>query len=189
MVDTSQWNWNPPSRSTIESRYCYCITFLNVFFFIFIYLSYLEIIYSWLHNIRKPVLLTPNMDLYTLIPRTLVGVAYPAFASLKTVLSDAPESSVAWLRYWVVLGVFSVVELLLDPLINPLTYSFPTYLVLKCLFLVWCMAPVQWNGSDIIFNQVSFWCFKSRFYAWLNLFVLSMLSPITWIGLWPRKES
>ena len=94
------------------------------------------------------------MDLATLIPRTLVGVAYPAFASLKAVLSDSPESSVAWLRYWVVLGVFSVVELLLDPLINPLTYSFPTYLVIKCLFLVWCMAPVAWNGSDIIFNQV-----------------------------------
>ena len=100
------------------------------------------------------MLFTPNMDLFTLIPRTLVGVAYPAFASLKAVLSDSPESSVAWLRYWVVLGVFSVVELLLDPLVNPLTYSFPTYLVLKCLFLVWCMAPVTWNGSDIIFNQV-----------------------------------
>jgi len=102
------------------------------------------------------------MDLATLIPRTLVGVAYPAFASLKAVLSDSPESSVAWLRYWVVLGVFSVVELLLDPLINPLTYSFPTYLVIKCLFLVWCMAPVAWNGSDIIFNQVLFPLFKEH---------------------------
>merc|ERR1711892_705642 len=108
------------------------------------------------------VLFTPNMDLYTLIPRTLVGVAYPAFASLKAVLSGTPESSVAWLRYWVVLGVFSVVELLLDPLINPLTFSFPTYLVLKCLFLVWCMAPVEWNGSDIIFNQVLFPIFKEH---------------------------
>merc|ERR1712025_470811 len=111
---------------------------------------------------KLAVLFTPNMDLFTLIPRTLVGVAYPAFASLKAVLSDSPESSVAWLRYWVVLGVFSVVELLLDPLINPLTYSFPTYLVTKCLFLVWCMAPVAWNGSDIIFNQVLFPIFKEH---------------------------
>merc|ERR1712183_108983 len=114
------------------------------------------------HQKIEIVLFTPNMDLYTLIPRTLVGVAYPAFASLKAVLSDSPESSVAWLRYWVVLGVFSVVELLLDPLINPLTFSFPTYLVLKCLFLVWCMAPVEWNGSDIIFNQVLFPIFKEH---------------------------
>merc|ERR1711970_1278150 len=51
---------------------------------------------------------------------------------------------------------------LLDLLINPLTYSFPTYLVIKCLFLVWCMAPVSWNGSDIIFNQVLFPIFKEH---------------------------
>ena len=60
------------------------------------------------------------MDLYTLIPRTLVGVVYPAFMSLKSVLHGSPESAGAWLRYWVVLGVFSLVELLLDPVINPL---------------------------------------------------------------------
>ena len=94
------------------------------------------------------------MDLFTLVPRTLIGVAYPAFATLKAVLSECTESSVAWLRYWVVLGVFSVVELLLDPLINPLRLAFPSYLILKCLFLAWCMAPVEWNGSDVIFNNV-----------------------------------
>ena len=111
------------------------------------------------------------MDLFTLIPRTIVGVTYPAFASLKAVLSDSPESCGAWLRseiiimgsnlsltlsrYWVVLGVFSLVELLLDLAINPLAYSFPAYLILKCTFLAWCMAPVEWNGSDVIFNNVS----------------------------------
>merc|ERR1712154_646974 len=92
------------------------------------------------------------MDLYTLIPRTLVGVVYPAFASLKAVLSGSAEQSAAWLRYWVVLGVFSVLELLADPLINPLSYSFP----------VWCMAPAKWNGSDLLFNQVLFPLFKEH---------------------------
>ena len=58
-------------------------------------------------------------------------------------------------RYWVVLGVFSLVELLLDLAINPLAYSFPAYLILKCTFLAWCMAPAEWNGSDVIFNNVS----------------------------------
>ena len=38
------------------------------------------------------------MDLFTLIPRTIIGVTYPAFASLKAVLSDSPESCGAWLR-------------------------------------------------------------------------------------------
>ena len=58
-------------------------------------------------------------------------------------------------RYWVVLGVFSLVELMLDLLINPLPYSFPSYLIIKLAFLAWCMAPVEWNGSDVIFNNVS----------------------------------
>jgi len=102
------------------------------------------------------------MDLYTLVPRTLVGVVYPAFASLKAVLHGSPESAGAWLRYWVVLGVFSLIELLLDLVINPLSYSFPTYLVVKCLFLVWCMLPVSWNGSDLLFNQVLFPLFKQH---------------------------
>jgi len=129
------------------------------------------------------------MDLYTLVPRTLVGVVYPAFASLKAVLHGSPESAGAWLRYWVVLGVFSLVELILDPFVNPIrwvfqspthvrvdivhfklepipapsySYSFPTYLVVKCLFLVWCMLPVSWNGSDILFNQVLFPLFKEH---------------------------
>merc|ERR1712072_97382 len=110
---------------------------------------------------RKAGLKVP-MDLFTLIPRTIIGVTYPAFASLKAVLSDSPESCGAWLRYWVVLGVFSLVELLLDLLINPLRYSFPIYLILKCSFLAWCMAPVEWNGSDVIFNNILFPLFKQH---------------------------
>merc|ERR1712117_30052 len=102
------------------------------------------------------------MDLFALIPRTIVGVTYPAFASLKAVLSDSPESCGAWLRYWVVLGVFSLVELLLDLAINPLAYSFPAYLILKSAFLAWCMAPVEWNGSDVIFNNILFPLFKQH---------------------------
>lgn len=45
-----------------------------------------------------PVSDSVPMDLFTLIPRTIVGVTYPAFASLKAVLSDSPESCGAWLR-------------------------------------------------------------------------------------------
>merc|ERR1711874_963415 len=86
------------------------------------------------------------MDLFTLIPRTIIGVTYPAFASLKAVLSDSPESCGAWLRYWVVLGVFSLVELMLDLVI----------------FLAWCMAPVEWNGSDVIFNNILFPLFQQH---------------------------
>merc|ERR1712071_253947 len=140
------------------------------------------------HQKTEIVLFTPNMDLYTLIPRTLIGVAYPAFASLKAVLSDSPESSVAWLRYWVVLGVFSVVELLLDPLLNPLKYSFPTYLILKCLFLAWCMAPVEWNGSDIIFNNILFPIFKEHHEQIEEQAEIAKLNVMQKLGLCFKKE-
>ena len=57
----------------------------------------------------------------------------------------------AWLRYWVVLSAFSMLELVLDMMMAWM----PGYLIAKCVFLVWCMAPVQNNGSNIIFNMVS----------------------------------
>ena len=30
----------------------------------------------------------------------------------------------------------------------------PGYLLAKMAFLVWCMAPIPENGSNVIFNQV-----------------------------------
>lgn len=27
-------------------------------------------------------------------------------------------------------------------------------LSLQCVFLIWCMAPVTWNGSDILYKRV-----------------------------------
>ncbi|MEQ2202527.1 Receptor expression-enhancing protein 6, partial [Xenoophorus captivus] len=28
------------------------------------------------------------------------------------------------------------------------------YVCFQCLFLLWCMAPMSWNGSQIIYNKV-----------------------------------
>ena len=94
------------------------------------------------------------MDPYIWIPRTVIAVAYPAFSSLQAVLSDSSEAALDWMKYWVVLGVFSLLELMLDPLVDPLPFSYPTYVILKCIFLIWCMVPFDWNGSLIIFEQV-----------------------------------
>merc|ERR1711971_1338739 len=128
------------------------------------------------------------MDLFTLIPRTLIGVTYPAFASLKAVLSGSEENCGAWLRYWVVLGVFSVLELAADPLLNPLRGSFPAYLIIKCGFLAWCMAPVHWNGSDVIFNNILFPLFQEHHQ---NIEVNAEIAKITVmekLGLCFKKE-
>ena len=79
-----------------------------------------------------------------------VGFLYPAYKSLHAIMSDDREAGLAWMRYWVVLAVFSMVETIADPLLD----FFPGYLLGKCVFLVWCMAPTDKSGSNLVFTQV-----------------------------------
>uniref|UniRef100_A0A8B9Z384 Receptor expression-enhancing protein n=1 Tax=Buteo japonicus TaxID=224669 RepID=A0A8B9Z384_9AVES len=85
----------------------------------------------------------------------LIGFAYPAYVSIKAIESSSKEDDTMWLTYWVVYGVFSVAEFFSDIFL----YWFPFYYVGKCLFLVWCMAPVSWNGSQVIYQNVIRPCF------------------------------
>ncbi|TSL47692.1 Receptor expression-enhancing protein 5 [Bagarius yarrelli] len=73
----------------------------------------------------------------------LIGFAYPAYASNK-------EDDTQWLTYWVVYGIFSVAEFFSDIFL----FWFPFYYAGKCVFLLWCMAPVSWNGSQVIYTRV-----------------------------------
>lgn len=80
----------------------------------------------------------------------LIGFAYPAYASIKAIESNNKEDDTKWLTYWVVYGLFSVAEFFSDIFL----FWFPFYYAGKCLFLLWCMAPVSWNGSQIIYTRV-----------------------------------
>jgi len=82
--------------------------------------------------------------------RTVVGVAYPGYRSLKALLTEDKADDMLWLRYWVVLAAFTVLELGLDVVMS----WAPGYLLAKMAFLAWCMAPIHENGSNVIFNQV-----------------------------------
>ena len=70
--------------------------------------------------------------------------------SVLASLSEDPEDDLVWLRYWVVLALVSLLELVLDPLVDCLPF-----LLAKCAFLVWCMAPSPNNGASFVFTQVS----------------------------------
>uniref|UniRef100_A0A673LBW4 Receptor expression-enhancing protein n=1 Tax=Sinocyclocheilus rhinocerous TaxID=307959 RepID=A0A673LBW4_9TELE len=72
----------------------------------------------------------------------LIGFVYPAY------YSPDKEDDTQWLTYWVIYGFFSVGEFFSDIFLH----SFPFYHVCKCLFLLWCMAPVSWNGSQILYR-------------------------------------
>ncbi|XP_072544657.1 receptor expression-enhancing protein 5 [Salminus brasiliensis] len=79
----------------------------------------------------------------------LIGFAYPAYASIKAIESRNKEDDTQWLTYWVVYGLFSVAEFFSDLFL----FWFPFYYAGKCVFLLWCMAPVSWNGSQLIYSR------------------------------------
>jgi receptor expression-enhancing protein 5/6 len=57
---------------------------------------------------------------------------------------------IQWLTYWVVFSAFHVVEYFADFIAGWV----PFYWLSKVLFLVWCMAPLESNGSKIIYSSV-----------------------------------
>ncbi|XP_029973008.1 receptor expression-enhancing protein 6 isoform X1 [Salarias fasciatus] len=79
----------------------------------------------------------------------LIGFVYPAYFSIKAIESNVKEDDTQWLTYWVVYGLFSVVEFFSDIFL----FWFPFYYASKCVFLIWCMAPVSWNGSEILYKK------------------------------------
>ncbi|PKK16750.1 receptor accessory protein 6 [Columba livia] len=85
----------------------------------------------------------------------LIGFAYPAYVSIKAIESSNKEDDTTWLTYWVVYGVFNVAEFFSDIFLH----WFPFYYAGKCLFLLWCMAPISWNGSQVLYQNVIRPCF------------------------------
>ncbi|XP_038632779.1 receptor expression-enhancing protein 6-like isoform X2 [Scyliorhinus canicula] len=80
----------------------------------------------------------------------LIGFVYPAYFSIKAIESPNKDDDTKWLTYWVVYGIFSIAEFFSDIFL----YWFPLYYAGKCIFLLWCMAPVVWNGSQMIYNRI-----------------------------------
>lgn len=78
-----------------------------------------------------------------------VGFAIPAYASMRAIESTTKDDDTRWLTYWVVFACFSVVDFFAD---NILRY-FPFYWLVKIIFLVYCFAPIQPNGSVHIYNK------------------------------------
>ncbi|XP_068607958.1 receptor expression-enhancing protein 6-like [Brachionichthys hirsutus] len=80
----------------------------------------------------------------------LIGFTYPAYFSIKAIESSNKEDDTQWLTYWVVYGLFGIAEAFSDVFLS----WFPFYYISKCVFLIWCMAPVSWNGSSVLYNRV-----------------------------------
>lgn len=80
----------------------------------------------------------------------VIGVAYPAYISMKAIETRTKEDDTKWLTYWVTFGVLSVVEHFSFFLVNII----PFYWLLKCIFHIWCMVPIENNGSTVMYQKV-----------------------------------
>ncbi|KAG0208644.1 hypothetical protein BGX28_000452 [Mortierella sp. GBA30] len=73
--------------------------------------------------------------------------AYPAYASYKAINSRDNTRLTAWLMYWAVMGIFTLVEFVLDTFV----FWLPFYYEVKMLFVLWMILP-QTQGSIYLYQ-------------------------------------
>ncbi|XP_015922024.1 receptor expression-enhancing protein 5 isoform X1 [Parasteatoda tepidariorum] len=78
-----------------------------------------------------------------------IGFAYPAYVSMHAIESSNKEDDTRWLTYWVTFAAFSLLEFFSEIILD----FVPFYWLLKCLFLVWCFAPISNNGSQFLYHR------------------------------------
>ncbi|XP_015586970.1 receptor expression-enhancing protein 5 [Cephus cinctus] len=80
----------------------------------------------------------------------IIGFIYPAYCSMKALETPQKDDDTKWLTYWVVFATFTIAEFFVDYIV----YWLPVYWLLKCLFYVWLMVPIDYNGSLILYHRV-----------------------------------
>ena len=66
--------------------------------------------------------------------------------------SDRQTRSIhLFLRYWIVLSLALLIELLLDqtPILKKSKPLYVAYQAVKLAFVLWCLAPVALNGAEV----------------------------------------
>lgn len=83
----------------------------------------------------------------------IIGFAYPMYRSLLAVESykvvDNKEDVTEWLTYWLIFGLFKILEGIVDAVLG---FNL-IYFMVKAVFLVWCMYPAT-QGAKVIYSTV-----------------------------------
>ena len=77
----------------------------------------------------------------------LVGVLCPTYMSLKAIDSPHDDDDKQYLTYWVVYGLFSIIDVFTGFLVKMI----PFYYTLKLAFLIWLFMP-NFRGAVVIYN-------------------------------------
>ena len=83
-----------------------------------------------------------------LLLKVLFCLLVPAYQALQQSGSTS-SSSLSLLRYWLVLSSLFLSELFLDQL-----NLSPTFFLLKLAFMLWFVAPLEYNGGHLLHEKV-----------------------------------
>jgi len=97
-----------------------------------------------------------RMGQTNLVAKFILCLIVPAYHTIQAELG--PNNGMSTLRYWLVLSLIFLTELFLDQV----SLS-PGFSVLKLLFLVWCVLPIDNNGAMLIYENVLQPVFKVSF--------------------------
>ncbi|CAJ0938476.1 unnamed protein product [Ranitomeya imitator] len=89
-------------------------------------------------------------DLKWIMRLLLVSLIKKKPLKIKAIESPSKDDDTQWLTYWVVYGVFSIIEFFSDIFLS----WFPFYYIIKCAFLLWCMAPSPSNGAELLYKKI-----------------------------------
>jgi len=67
----------------------------------------------------------------------IIGIAYPTWASFKSLESPSQDDNTQWLTYWVIYSFFRVIEMFADVFVG----WFPFYYTFKLLLLILLQLP------------------------------------------------
>lgn len=79
-----------------------------------------------------------------------IGFGYPAYASIKAIESPQKGDDTKWLTYWTVFAAFSLLEFFSNIIVGWI----PVYWLVKCVFFIWLFAPMEENGSVVLYKRV-----------------------------------
>jgi receptor expression-enhancing protein 5/6 len=89
------------------------------------------------------------LNIFASFISNMVGFVYPMYATIKAIETPSKADDCDWLMYWVVFGMFCVIENFAEVFL----YFIPFFYPLKVTFLLWCMLD-QFKGAKVVYDNV-----------------------------------
>lgn len=80
---------------------------------------------------------------------TTVTVLYPALHSIRAIESEDDKDDKIWLSYWMIFGIFNVLE----TFFGFIFWIIPYWSWVRLGFFIWLLLP-QFNGSLVVYESV-----------------------------------